>query len=207
MVLWQVRPNAVALVDAFNYTDHFLGSILGRYDGNVYPKLYEEAWKDPLNDSVVPDGYHEYVRPLLKQQLRTAKLWKWWLKWGYWSLHQLLFASENMCSFLMLNDFGGHTYAIPSLEWGRGWGLHKLKSNWVIVKHQVNNLCEHIIHYLLDYLGYYYTLIYLNVKSIETCGVCFYVDGSHMNIYVMWIYRTYTCMKDASDRLGMTACF
>ncbi|KAM7494059.1 hypothetical protein LguiB_028668 [Lonicera macranthoides] len=70
----QVRPNAIALVDAFNYTDHFLGSILGCYDGNVYPKLYEAAWKDPLNDSVVPDGFHEYVRPMLKQQLRTAKL-------------------------------------------------------------------------------------------------------------------------------------
>ncbi|XP_077235377.1 peroxisomal acyl-coenzyme A oxidase 1-like [Tasmannia lanceolata] len=70
----QVRPNAVALVDAFNYTDHFLGSILGCYDGNVYPKLYKEAWKEPLNDSVVPDGYHEYIRPLLKQQLRIAKL-------------------------------------------------------------------------------------------------------------------------------------
>ncbi|KAK9203447.1 hypothetical protein WN943_013701 [Citrus x changshan-huyou] len=70
----QVRPNAIALVDAFNYTDHYLGSVLGRYDGNVYPKLYEEAWKDPLNDSVVPDGYHEYIRPLLKQQLRNARL-------------------------------------------------------------------------------------------------------------------------------------
>ncbi|XP_043697495.1 peroxisomal acyl-coenzyme A oxidase 1-like [Telopea speciosissima] len=70
----QVRPNAIALVDAFNYTDHFLGSVLGRYDGNVYPKLYEEAWKDPLNDSVVPDGYHEYIKPMLKQQLRTARL-------------------------------------------------------------------------------------------------------------------------------------
>ncbi|KAK1564965.1 hypothetical protein Q3G72_015821 [Acer saccharum] len=70
----QVRPNAIALVDAFNYTDHYLGSVLGRYDGNVYPKLYEEAWKDPLNDTVVPDGYHEYIRPLLKQQLRTARL-------------------------------------------------------------------------------------------------------------------------------------
>nr|AQZ55555.1 acyl-CoA-oxidase-1 [Mangifera indica] len=70
----QVRPNAVALVDSFNYTDHFLGSVLGRYDGNVYPNLYEEAWKDPLNDSVVPDGYHEYIRPILKQQLRTARL-------------------------------------------------------------------------------------------------------------------------------------
>ncbi|KAK9120812.1 hypothetical protein Syun_018429 [Stephania yunnanensis] len=70
----QVRPNAVALVDAFNYTDHYLGSILGRYDGNVYPKLYEEAWKDPLNDSDVPDGYNEYLRPMLKQQLLLARL-------------------------------------------------------------------------------------------------------------------------------------
>ncbi|XP_030513311.1 peroxisomal acyl-coenzyme A oxidase 1 [Rhodamnia argentea] len=70
----QVRPNAIALVDAFNYTDHYLGSVLGRYDGNVYPTLYEDAWKDPLNDSVVPDGYHEYLRPVLKQQLRNARL-------------------------------------------------------------------------------------------------------------------------------------
>ncbi|CAA0825413.1 Peroxisomal acyl-coenzyme A oxidase 1 [Striga hermonthica] len=69
-----VRPNAVSLVDAFNYSDHFLNSILGRYDGNVYPKLYEAAWKDPLNETVLPDGYHEYVKPLLKQQLHTARL-------------------------------------------------------------------------------------------------------------------------------------
>ncbi|OIV94075.1 hypothetical protein TanjilG_05455 [Lupinus angustifolius] len=70
----QVRPNAIALVDAFNHTDHYLGSVLGSYDGNVYPKLYAEAWKDPLNDSVVPDGYQEYIRPLLKQQLSNARL-------------------------------------------------------------------------------------------------------------------------------------
>ncbi|KAK9921846.1 hypothetical protein M0R45_030342 [Rubus argutus] len=70
----KVRPNAIALVDAFNYTDHFLGSVLGSYDGNVYPKLYEEAWKDPLNESVVPDGYHENIRPVLKQQLQNARL-------------------------------------------------------------------------------------------------------------------------------------
>ncbi|CAI8609564.1 unnamed protein product [Vicia faba] len=70
----QVRPNAIGLVDAFNYTDHYLSSILGRYDGNVYPKLYEEAWKDPLNDSVIPDGFQEYIRPMLKQQLRNARL-------------------------------------------------------------------------------------------------------------------------------------
>ncbi|KAL0324501.1 UNVERIFIED_CONTAM: Peroxisomal acyl-coenzyme A oxidase 1 [Sesamum calycinum] len=70
----KVRPNAIALVDSFNYTDHFLGSILGRYDGNVYPKLYEAAWRDPLNESDIPDGYHEYISPLLKKQLGSARL-------------------------------------------------------------------------------------------------------------------------------------
>ncbi|TMW88724.1 hypothetical protein EJD97_018193 [Solanum chilense] len=70
----QVRPNVVSLVDAFNHTDHFLGSILGRYDGNVYPKLYEAAWNDPLNESDIPDGFHEYIRPLLEQKLQTARL-------------------------------------------------------------------------------------------------------------------------------------
>ncbi|KAL4570945.1 hypothetical protein LXL04_026610 [Taraxacum kok-saghyz] len=72
----KVRPNAVALVDSFSYTDHYLGSILGRYDGNVYPKLYEAAWEDPLNDSDVADGFHQYVQPMLKQKLllSSAKL-------------------------------------------------------------------------------------------------------------------------------------
>nr|AAW78690.1 peroxisomal acyl-CoA oxidase 1B [Solanum lycopersicum] len=40
----------------------------------VYPKLYEAAWKDPLNESDIPDGFHEYIRPLLEQQLQTARL-------------------------------------------------------------------------------------------------------------------------------------
>ncbi|KAJ8555099.1 hypothetical protein K7X08_001597 [Anisodus acutangulus] len=70
----QLRPNAISLVDAFNYTDHYLDSILGRYDGNVYPKLYEAAWKDPLNESDVADGFHDYIRPIIKQQMRTARL-------------------------------------------------------------------------------------------------------------------------------------
>jgi len=57
----QVRPNAVALVDAFDHTDHYLGSALGRYDGDVYTHLYKDAWKDPLNESVVTEGYHELL--------------------------------------------------------------------------------------------------------------------------------------------------
>ncbi|CAA7393058.1 unnamed protein product [Spirodela intermedia] len=70
----QVRPNAVSLVDAFNYTDHYLGSALGRYDGNVYATLYAQALRDPLNDTVVPDGYEEFIRPVLKQTMRLSRL-------------------------------------------------------------------------------------------------------------------------------------
>jgi len=44
-----VRPNAVALVDARDFSDFRLKSALGRYDGNVYPHIMESARKDPLN--------------------------------------------------------------------------------------------------------------------------------------------------------------
>lgn len=57
------------LVDSFNHTDHFLGSTLGSYDGDAYSNLFKEALKSPLNDGIVVDGYVEYLRPFIKQQL------------------------------------------------------------------------------------------------------------------------------------------
>ena len=52
-LLADIRPNAVALVDAFDFTDHKLGSVLGRYDGNVYENLYKWAKDSPLNKEEV----------------------------------------------------------------------------------------------------------------------------------------------------------
>jgi hypothetical protein len=49
----EIRPNAVALVDAFDYPDQILQSCLGRYDGNVYDALYEYAKTSPLNEKEV----------------------------------------------------------------------------------------------------------------------------------------------------------
>eukprot|EP00897_Mesotaenium_endlicherianum_P001166 jgi/Mesen1/1104/ME000123S00271 len=66
LLLTQVRPSAVQLVDAFNFTDHYLGSALGRYDGDVYTHLYASAWRDPLNATPVVEGI-EYLRPFLGQ--------------------------------------------------------------------------------------------------------------------------------------------
>jgi acyl-CoA oxidase len=52
-LLAELRPNAVALVDAFDYPDKVLDSCLGRYDGQVYQALYEYAKNSPLNNKEV----------------------------------------------------------------------------------------------------------------------------------------------------------
>ena len=52
-LLAQLRPNAVALVDAFDYRDEMLNSVLGRYDGNVYEHMFEWARRSPLNKTEV----------------------------------------------------------------------------------------------------------------------------------------------------------
>ena len=47
--LAKIRTNAVALVDAPDFSDFKVKSALGRYDGNVYPHILAAAKKDPLN--------------------------------------------------------------------------------------------------------------------------------------------------------------
>ncbi|XP_031419959.1 peroxisomal acyl-coenzyme A oxidase 1 isoform X1 [Clupea harengus] len=63
-ILAQVRTNAVALVDAFDYRDEMLNSVLGRYDGNIYEHMFEWARKSPLNRTEVHESYHKYLKPL-----------------------------------------------------------------------------------------------------------------------------------------------
>lgn len=53
LLLEQVRPEAVPLVDAFDFTDNILNSALGRYDGDVYNHLYQWAQRAPRNKKKV----------------------------------------------------------------------------------------------------------------------------------------------------------
>jgi acyl-CoA oxidase len=48
-IMAELRPNAVALVDAFAVPDYLLNSALGRSDGNVYEALFDFALREPLN--------------------------------------------------------------------------------------------------------------------------------------------------------------
>lgn len=59
-----IRPEAVALVDAFDYRDMSLGSVLGRYDGNVYENMFEWAKNSPMNKTEVHESFHKYLKPL-----------------------------------------------------------------------------------------------------------------------------------------------
>eukprot|EP00611_Tribonema_gayanum_P001472 TRINITY_DN11077_c0_g1_i2.p1 TRINITY_DN11077_c0_g1~~TRINITY_DN11077_c0_g1_i2.p1 ORF type:complete len:245 (+),score=104.06 TRINITY_DN11077_c0_g1_i2:437-1171(+) len=52
----RIRPEAVALVDAFHFSDKYLGSAIGRFDGNIYPALMEWALREPLNASEVAES-------------------------------------------------------------------------------------------------------------------------------------------------------
>lgn len=63
-LLCQLRPNAVALVDSFDFPDKKLKSVLGRYDGNVYENLFDWARRSPLNSSEVHESFHKYLKPL-----------------------------------------------------------------------------------------------------------------------------------------------
>merc|ERR1712007_138796 len=48
-LLAEIRPDAVALVDGFGWTDKDLKSTLGRHDGNVYEAIYSQAKSGKLN--------------------------------------------------------------------------------------------------------------------------------------------------------------
>ncbi|KAL7515980.1 hypothetical protein ACHAWX_001045 [Stephanocyclus meneghinianus] len=68
-VMTKLRPSAVGLCDARDFSDFRLKSALGRYDGDVYPAIIEAARNDPLNtqsqNGGVGLGYDESLRNLI----------------------------------------------------------------------------------------------------------------------------------------------
>ncbi|KAM8720799.1 hypothetical protein ACLKA7_006788 [Drosophila subpalustris] len=68
-LLQELRPNAVAIVDGFDFHDRVLGSTLGCHDGRVYERLMEHARGNPLNQESVNRSYQTHLRPLLLGKL------------------------------------------------------------------------------------------------------------------------------------------
>jgi acyl-CoA oxidase len=68
-------PDAIALTDAWNFSDASLGSALGCRDGNVYERMMQWTRQVPLNVAAAKTGgvfrlgFEEYIRPILKGKL------------------------------------------------------------------------------------------------------------------------------------------
>lgn len=69
MIMKEIRPDAVPLVDSFDIPDSVLKSAIGRYDGNIYEALFDSAQKSILNQIDPFIGYEECLRPHLNKEL------------------------------------------------------------------------------------------------------------------------------------------
>ncbi|KAF8591665.1 acyl-CoA oxidase [Ramaria rubella] len=66
----EILPQAIGLTDAFGFTDWELDSALGMKDGRAYEALWERAQLEPLNRADIPEGYEEYIKPILERGRR-----------------------------------------------------------------------------------------------------------------------------------------
>lgn len=64
----QLRGDAVALVDAFDYEDRVLNSTLGVRSGRVYEALYAASRRSSKDFQEPFKGYREFLQPLLDQE-------------------------------------------------------------------------------------------------------------------------------------------
>ena len=64
-MLEALRPNAVAIVDSFDFSDRELQSVLGRRDGNVYENLLKWAQQSPLTRSEISTAYTKHLKPMM----------------------------------------------------------------------------------------------------------------------------------------------
>ncbi|EDW91247.1 probable peroxisomal acyl-coenzyme A oxidase 1 [Drosophila yakuba] len=67
--LERFRPNAVAICDGFGFHDRVLNSVLGSYDGNVYPRLFDSAKRSTMNQKPVQTSFETHLKPLMKAKL------------------------------------------------------------------------------------------------------------------------------------------
>ncbi|EDW09367.1 uncharacterized protein Dmoj_GI19073 [Drosophila mojavensis] len=67
--LAKLRPNAVAIVDGFDFGDAQLNSTLGFHDGNMLERVFDAALKAPMNRKSVPKSFHDHLGPFMKSNI------------------------------------------------------------------------------------------------------------------------------------------
>uniref|UniRef100_A0A0K0FN52 Acyl-coenzyme A oxidase n=1 Tax=Strongyloides venezuelensis TaxID=75913 RepID=A0A0K0FN52_STRVS len=70
-ILKKIRPQAVSIVDSFDFTDRDLVSVLGRRDGNVYENLLKWAQSSELNQFEVLPSHKKYLIPMTNGNIQS----------------------------------------------------------------------------------------------------------------------------------------
>jgi acyl-CoA oxidase len=60
-------PQALNLIESFEFDDNSLCSAIGSYDGQDIQRLYDAASANPLNDKDVLDGFKTYIKPIMNE--------------------------------------------------------------------------------------------------------------------------------------------
>lgn len=75
ILLEQLLPDAIALTDAWNFTDASLCSAIGMRDGNAYERIMEWVKQLPINENakkegdVFKEGWEKYIEPVIRARL------------------------------------------------------------------------------------------------------------------------------------------
>uniref|UniRef100_A0A0N4Z9T4 Acyl-coenzyme A oxidase n=1 Tax=Parastrongyloides trichosuri TaxID=131310 RepID=A0A0N4Z9T4_PARTI len=69
--LTKIRPQAVSIVDSFDFTDRDMITVLGRRDGNVYDNLLKWAQSSELNQYEVLPSHKKYLLPMTKSHEKS----------------------------------------------------------------------------------------------------------------------------------------
>uniref|UniRef100_A0A7S2Z0T0 Acyl-CoA oxidase C-terminal domain-containing protein n=1 Tax=Chloropicon laureae TaxID=464258 RepID=A0A7S2Z0T0_9CHLO len=70
-LLLRVRPEAVALVDAFDHSDYALNSAIGSSDGDVYNRLLKMAQRNPFNATQEGPAWNDILGPFLNRNAKS----------------------------------------------------------------------------------------------------------------------------------------
>lgn len=63
------RTSAIGIVDGFDFSNEFLASTLGSFEGNVYENLFSAAKNSPLNKEDVNKSFDLYLKPFMRSNL------------------------------------------------------------------------------------------------------------------------------------------
>ena len=71
--LSDLKPQALNLIECFEFDDNVICSAIGSYDGQVNERMLACAKASKLNNKDVLDGFKDYIQPILKNDLQSLK--------------------------------------------------------------------------------------------------------------------------------------